>query len=276
MRAAFAAALLSLPLLVVTAAGQSNFPGWNVSYEVPSGWSVARAVGRVHTLASTTSAGVIFVGAGAYRTPDEALADLSAFFQSLGVTAVPEAPPASTTIAGLRATLTTYRSQDQTGRVVESRFITMLTPHGSGVNLLAMTTPEQFESLRATLERVAASVHASPPTVNQPAIAALSGSWMHYAGPSNTSVITGGSSHSHEEVVSFDGRGQYQWRSESSVSVSVPSGGAGRATSDSDHGTYTVIGTTLIMTGTKGRLSFDYVTDGKRIEAGGKTFLRQQ
>jgi hypothetical protein len=275
MRAALPAALLSLPLLVFVAEGQSTFPGWNITYQVPSGWRVAQAAGRVHTLASSSSAGVIFVGAGAYRTPDEALVDLSAFFQALGVTATPDAPPTATTIAGLRSTLITYRAQDQMGRVVQSRFIAMLTPHGSGVNLLAMTTPDQFETLRSTLEQVAGSVRASAPTVNQQAMAALAGSWMHYAGPSNSSVISGSSSHSHEEVVAFDGRGQYQWRSESSVSVSVPSGGAGRATSDSDHGTYTVIGSTLIMTGTKGRLAFDYVSDGRRIEAGGKTFLRQ-
>jgi hypothetical protein len=76
--------------------------------------------------------------------------------------------------------------------------------------------------------------------------------------------------------VVFDGRGNYRWQSSSSVSVSTPgySGDAGRATSDADQGTYTVIGNTLVTKGTKGQLAVDIQIQGNRLVAGGKTFLR--
>jgi hypothetical protein len=48
--------------------------------------------------------------------------------------------------------------------------------------MLAMTTPDQMPKLRATQERLAASVKALPPTVNQQAVAALAGTWVLYAG----------------------------------------------------------------------------------------------
>jgi hypothetical protein len=70
--------------------------------------------------------------------------------------------------------------------------------------------------------------------------------------------------------VVFDGRGSYRWQSSSSVSVS----GAGRATSDADQGTYTVIGNTLVTKGTKGQLAVDIQIQGNKLVAGGKTFLR--
>jgi hypothetical protein len=51
-------------------------------------------------------------------------------------------------------------------------------------------------------------------------------------------------------------------------------GGAGGASSDADRGTYTVIGNTLVMKGTKGQFVFDIQIEGNRLTAGGKTYLR--
>jgi hypothetical protein len=259
------------------AGGQGRFNGWNIEYSLPQGWTLAQNVGRLQALASNTEAGAIFLGPGMYRNANEALADLSQFYQLLNLQAYPVEPPQGTTIAGLQATVATYVSTDQTGRAVQGRFISLLTPHGTGLNMLAMTTPDQMPKLRATLERLAASVKAMPPTVNQQAIAALAGTWMLYAGASGGgSSVTGSTSHSHEESVVFDGRGNYQWQSSSSVSVTTPgySGGAGRATSDADQGTYTVIGSTLVMKGTKGQFTADFQIQGNRLVADGKTYLR--
>jgi hypothetical protein len=93
---------------------------------------------------------------------------------------------------------------------------------------------------------------------------------MYYSGSAGAGSSVTGGSHSHEETVVFDGRGSYRWQSSSSVSVS----GAGRATSDADQGTYTVIGNTLVTKGTKGQLAVDIQIQGNRLVAGGKTFLR--
>lgn len=276
MRLLVPAALLALPLAIIgTASAQSSFPGWNVRYDVPAGWRIAQAVGRVHTLASNTDAGVMFIAPGPYGSPAEAVEDLSKFYQSLGLTAMPVEQPTTSTIGGLPATLITYSSQDQYGRVVQARFITLMTPHGTGVNLLAMTTPQQFDALRATLERMAATVRVAAPVVDQQAMAALAGKWVYYSGPSNSTIIRGGSSYSHEETVVFDGRGAFQYQTESSVNVTVPSGGAGSATAGGDQGTYAVIGSTIIMTSQKGRAAFDYVLQGHQLMAAGKTYLRQ-
>ena len=256
---------------------QTRFAGWNIEYRLPQGWAVAQSAGRLHTLASKTEAGAIFLSPGMYRNANESIADLSRFYQMMNLQAYPVEAPQSTTIAGLQATVATYVSMDQTGRPVQGRFISLLTPFSTGLNMLAMTTPEQMPRLRTTLDRVAASVKAKAPSVNQQAISALAGTWMYYSGSADGgSRVTGSSSHSHEETVVFDGRGNYRWQSSSSVSVSTPgySGDAGRATSDADQGTYTVIGNTLVTKGTKGQLAVDIQIQGNRLVAGGKTFLR--
>jgi len=261
-----------------SAAGSySRFAGWNIQYTLPQGWTVAQRMGRFQTLASNTEAGVIFLAPGMYRNANEAIADLSQFYQLLNLQAYPVESPQNTTIAGLPAIVATYNSSDQTGRSVQGRSIALFTPHGTGLNTLAMTTPDHMPRLRATLERLAASVKAEPPAVNQQAVAALAGNWLLYAGGyQGGSSVTGSTSHSHEESVVFDGRGSYRWQSSSSLSVTIPgySGGADRATSDADQGTYTVIDSTLVMRGTKGQFIFDFQIQGNKLVAGGKTYLR--
>lgn len=256
---------------------QSRFTGWNIEYTIPQGWSVAQRAGRLQVLASNTEAGAIFLAPGMYRNANEAIADLSQFYQLLNLQGYPIEQPKSTTIAGLQATVATYQSTDQTGRPVQGRFIALLTPHGTGFNMLAMTTPDQMTKLRSTLERLAGTVKAEAPAVNQQAVAALAGTWVLYSGAyGGGSSVTGSTSHSHEESVVFDGRGNYRWQSSSSVSVTTPgySGGAGSATSDADQGTYTVIDNTLVMKGTKGQFIFDFQIQGNKLSAGGKTYLR--
>lgn len=259
------------------AGSQSRLGGWNIDYTLPQGWTIAQRTGRLQTLASNTEAGAIFLAPGMYRNANEAIADLSQFYQLLNLRGYPVESPQSTTIAGLQAIVATYVSTDQTGRSVQGRFISLLTPHGTGLNMLAMTTPDHMTGLRATLERLAASVKAGPPAVNQEVVAALAGTWVLYAGAyGGGSSVTGGTAHSHEETVVFDGRGSYRWQSSSSVSVTTPgySGGAGRATSDADQGTYTVIDSTLVMKGTKGQFTIDFQIQGNNLAAGGRTYLR--
>lgn len=134
-----------------TGGGPSS--GWNISYELPPQWQVAQRIGRLEMLASNTAAGAIFVAPGLYRSFEEATADLSGFYQSMNLQAYPVEQPTQTTIAGLQAMTATYSSQDQSGRTVQGRFIALLTPHGTGFNMLAMTTPEQMSGLRSVLDR---------------------------------------------------------------------------------------------------------------------------
>jgi hypothetical protein len=267
----------------VASADGGNLAGWNIEYQMPQGWRVVKSLGRLQMLGSDTEAGAIFLAPGLYTSPNEAIADLTFFYQSMNLMGHPTEPPSETTIAGLRVVMATIASQDQMMRPVQGRFIGMLTPHGTGLNLLAMTTPDKFNALRATLERLAATVKATPPSINRKAIAALGGTWMLYSGGySGGSSVTGSTSRSHEETVVFDGRGSFQYQSSSSFMVNTPGsggsygGGAGSASSDSDQGTYTVIDRTLVLKGTKGQLAVDIQLQGDQLVAGGKTYLRSR
>ncbi len=258
--------------------GAGTSAAWNISYKVPPQWQVTQRLGRLEMLASNTAAGAIFVAPGLYHSFDEAMADLSAFYQSMNLQAYPVEQPTQTTIAGMQAMTATYASQDQSGRTVQGRFIALLTPHGTGFNMLALTTPEQMSGLRSVLEQVAASVKAGPPEVNQQAMAALAGTWILYAGNYEGGTRVGGTtSHSHEETVVFDGRGNFQYQSTSTVMVVTPgyTGGGDGASQTSDAGSYTVIGNTLVFKSSKGQIAVDFQLQGGQLVAGGKTYLRQ-
>lgn len=262
------------------AAGTQAFAGWNMRYAMPAGWQVGQDLGRVHMLASTTEAGVIFVGTGLYSSFDEMVADLGRLYQSMNLQAAPVEQPREQSLSGMRALTATYQGQDQAGRPVQSRYAAVLTPHQTGFAVLGMTTPEQFAKLAPVVERIAASLQASAPAVNQQAMAALAGKWMFYAGKADgVTSATGGASRSHEEFVTFDGRGNFAWESSTSVMVTTPSttsgaGTAGGASSNADQGSYVVIGNTLVLKGRQGQMAFQLQMAGDRFTADGRTYVR--
>jgi len=259
------------------AVGGSNLEGWNIQYALPPGWQPSQNLGRIQMLASTSEAGAIFVAPGLYSDFNEVTVDVTAFYQALGHAAYPVEQPTPTTVAGLQAMTATLASQDQMGQTVHSRVISLLTGQGTGLVLIAMTTPQQMPQLQATVERLAGSVRAQAPQVNQQLVAALRGRWMYYSGQaSGVTRPGGGASRSYEEYVTFDGAGGFQWESSGSVSVTAPGAGgvAGGANANSDQGTYTVIGNTLVMKGRQGQQAFQVQVLGDRIVADGRTYLR--
>lgn len=171
--------------------GTQTLSGWNIQYVLPQAWQVSQNLGRMQMLASTTEAGAMFVAPGLYTNFNEVAVDVTAFFQSMGHVAYPVEQPAQTTIAGLQAMAGTYMSQDQMGQTVHSRIIAMLTPHGTGVVMSAMTTPQQMPQLAQTLEHMASTASARPPQVNQQAVAALRGRWMYYGAGNRGYASTG-------------------------------------------------------------------------------------
>ena len=190
------------------ATSSSALADWNITYRLPANWRVGQTIGRLQMIVSNTDAGMIFLAPGMYATPQEAIGDLSVFYQQMQMQAYPIEQPAMGTIAGLRSITAMYASADQTGRMVQGRYVALLTPHGTGVNLLAMTTQDKMPTLRATLDQLAATVKAGPPSVNRPAIGALAGQWVLWDGKGDrVTTSTGGSSRSYEETVVFDGQG---------------------------------------------------------------------
>jgi hypothetical protein len=257
--------------------GVQTLEGWNIQYTVPANWQVSRTVGRMQVLSSNSEAGAIFVAPGLYNNFNEIVPDVTQFYQTMGLMAYPVEQPSPTTVAGFQAMTSTYMSQDQMGQVVHSRIIALLTPHGTGLVTLAMTTPNQMPQLRNTAEQLAASLRAQAPQVNQQAVAALAGRWMYYAGRAQgVTRSMGGTSRSHEEYVTFDGRGSFQWQSSSSVTAAgaLGAGNVGGASANSDQGTYTVIGNTLIVKGRQGQQVYEIQLLGDRIIADGRTYLR--
>ena len=116
------------------AAGERQaIQGWNMSYSIPTGWQISpQSVGRVTVLASNTHAGAIFVAPGLYSNFNEVAADVTKFYQALGHQPYPVEQPAEATIAGFQAMTALFMSQDQMGQVVQSRGVSLITPHRTG------------------------------------------------------------------------------------------------------------------------------------------------
>ena len=74
----------------------------------------------------------------------------------------------------------------------------------------------------------------------------------------------------------FDGVGRFTYQSSASVSVTTPglTGSVGRADASSDEGTYTVIGTTLVVRGRQGQATYDLQILADRVIADGRTYVR--
>jgi hypothetical protein len=264
----------------VIAGTPARFDAWGMSYAVPAGWQVSQQAGRVHTLLTPAGAQgpVIYVGPGMHQSFNDAGADLNKGFNALGLTGAPTGQPASTTIGGMQAMTAQYVAQNQMGMQLQAHVVSVLTPHGTGFLVLGLAPAYQPGDVGGAVDRLAASLQvAGPPRPDPQAVAALRGRWMYYAGrASGVTSATGGSSNSYEEFVEFDGVGRFTYRSSASVSVTTPglTGSAGRADASNDEGTYTVIGTTLVVRGRQGQASFELQILADRVIADGRTYIR--
>ncbi len=259
-----------------------KFAGWNIEYRMAESWQVSQTYGRLQVLTSGSHAGHIFIAPGMYSNINDVMPDLGTFLQGMNLTAYPVDQLAPATINGKQGLSGVYTVYDQMGKTYKSRVISVFTPHGTGVNLVAMVAPDKYEPLAATLENIAASIRATAPTVNQQAVAALAGRWVYYDGAHTSSIANSGyTSRSYQENVYFDGRGNYQWSSSGHVSVDSRvtaggySSGASNFNNNSDQGTYHIIGNVLIVKGRHGQFVYDIVLQGGKLIAGGKTYLRE-
>jgi hypothetical protein len=270
--------LLTLSLLATApaAAQAPSFDAWSLAYGVPPGWHITQQIGRVHVLSAAGA--TIYVGPGMYAGFNDVAVELNKGFQSLGLTGMPTGTPRSLTIQGMQAMAADYVGQNQMGQPLRARAVAVLTAHGTGLVILGLAPMAQPGDMAAAVDQIAHSVRAAgAPRTNDQLVAALRGRWMYYAGRADgTTSASGGASRSHEEFVEFDGRSRFAYQSSSSVMVATPglTGSAGGAQSASDDGTYTVIGTTLVLRGRQGTLSFELQLAADRLTADGRTYLR--
>jgi len=279
------AALLVAAVPVATPSGLhaqpttgQGFAAWNLGYTVPPGWQLAQQAGRVHRLTSTTQGVVIYVAPGMYQTFNDVTVDLAKGFQALGLTAMPMGQPTPSTIKGMQAMTARYAGQDQLGRQFQAQITAILTAHGTGLVVTGIAPNQLMEQVSAAVDQIAQGIEVrGAPQANTQAVAALRGRWMLYSGKATgVTSATGGSSNSYEETVEFDGAGRFAWQSSASVSVTTPglTGSASGANASSDQGTYTVIGSTLVVRGQQGQAAFELQILADRIIADGRTFLR--
>jgi len=282
MRACRLAALAAVLVLIVPPALVAQTPAtidaWNLGYAVPPGWQLGQQMGRMHGLTAGQSGAVVYVAAGMYQSFNDVAVDVAKGFQALGLTGMPMGQPTASTIKGMQAMTATYAAQNQMGLALRAQITAVLTPHGTGLVVTGIAPMQYGGQVGSVVDQVAQSIAVGgAPQPNPQAIAALRGRWMLYAGKaSGVTGATGGSSRSYEETVEFDGAGRFAWQSSASVSVTTPglSGSAGGANASSDQGTYTVIGSTLIVRGQQGQAAFDLQILADRLVADGKTYLR--
>src|SRR5262245_18859959 len=93
-----AAQIMSAPATAPNAASSTALTDWNITYRMPASWRVGQTIGRLQMIVSNTEAGMIFVAPGMYSTPQEAVGDLSAFYQQMQLQAYPVERPAMATI----------------------------------------------------------------------------------------------------------------------------------------------------------------------------------
>lgn len=270
---------LALALLATTQGPAPRFESWNLAYAIPAGWQMGQQTGRVHVLSLGGSQGAaIYVAPGMYQNFNDVGTDLSKGFVALGLTGMPTGQPVASTIRGMQALSADYVGQNQMGVQLQAHAVAVLTPHGTGLIVLGLALPAQIAQVVTAVDQIAQGLQAQGPAQPNPqVVAALRGRWMFYAGKADgTTSVLGGSSRSHEEFVEFDGVSRFSYQSSSSVSVTTPglTGGAGGAQSNSDDGSYTVIGTTLVLRGRQGQMSFELQVLPDRLIADGRTFVR--
>lgn len=268
---------LSSQALGAQGGGAQRFEAWNIGYSVPTGWRLAQQQGRVHGLTPSVAGAAIYVAPGLYQSFNDVAAELPKAFEALGLAGVPTGQPTTSTIKGMQAMTATYVSQSQAG-ILQVRITAILTSQGTGLVVMGLAPAQGAEPMGAAMDQVAQSIEVrGAPQPDQRAIAALRGRWMLYSGKASPVIgPVGGGSRSYEENVEFDGAGRFAWQSSASVSVTAPgsAGSAGGANASSDQGSYTVIGTTLIVRGQQGMAAFEIQILADRIIADGKTYLR--
>ncbi len=281
LRTVFLGIAVALPapqLLFAQETAAPRFAAWNIGYRVPAGWQLAQQQGRVHGLTPSTPGSGIYVAPGMYANFNDVANELPKAFQALGLVGQPAAPPTSATIKGMQSMTATFHAQGQGGILAEVRVTAILTPHGTGLVIMGLAPMQAGAQMSQATEQIAQSIEVlGAPQPDQRAIAALRGRWIYYAGKAKpVTVIEGGGSRSHEENVEFDGAGQFTWSSATTLSLTTPGSetSANSGGSNADQGTYTVIGSTLIVRGRQGTASFEIQILADRIVADGRVFYR--
>jgi hypothetical protein len=255
------------------------FPGWNMAYTVPPGWYVRQAVGRVRVLASNSQRGAIFVAPGLYESVEDALASMRSFSRLANMSKSPTEGPIDTTLAGLPATLASFTARSQYGGLVSTRVAGLFTPHRTGIVILGVATPDDFPDIKKTVEAMAATVTVGPPDVDAEEVAALVGLWIRYRdGRPPSTDPEYDRERSVENTIEFEEGDRFVWKSSIYLAAEArgqqddPTTTAG----ESDRGTYTVIGSVLVLKGELDQRVVAISLEGDRLDMEGAVYYRRR
>lgn len=256
-----------------------QFPSWGIEYDMPPDWYVAQTAGRMHVLSSRSETGSIFIAPGLYEDLDDVLLDLDAFAQMANLIGEPVEGPTEAIIAGYPGVFAAYDGNSRSGDPVRARLAAVFTEYGTGVVVLGLTTPDWYPVLRETIDRIAMSVAARPPEIDQQVVEALAGTWANYrTGKPPSDDVPGERPPGIDDLFEFDGIETFVWKS----AIYLAAEARGRiddpslAGQESDHGRYTVIGRRLIFKGQSGQRSVALELQGDRLRVGERTYFRKQ
>jgi len=259
------------PATLLAQGQRERLAGWNASFAIPSGWRVLQVAGRAAALTDSLESGALFVSAAYVATPVEAQAELTAMFADLHYTATATAAPTDTIIGGHRAMVATYQGAGRAGPVA-TRVAVVFSDYGTGITIVGLGPPERFTQVADVVGRVAATVQAELPATNVAWVAALSGHWDYVPPASAVRDSSAAGRVAIEEWLEFDGHERYRWRSRTVVSVR----GANPLTAENqdDTGTYTVVGSTLVLRGKRTR-TVDIRLNADDLSLSGRGFRRK-
>jgi hypothetical protein len=253
---------------------RERLSGWNASFGVPAGWRVVRNSGRAAALTDTLETSAVFVTASYLATGAEAGAELRALFADMHYEATAVEAPRDTMISGRRAQLLHFQGAGRAGPVA-TRAAVLFTTHGTGVTVVGLAPAGRSASLGAVVLRLAASIEATAPTINSAWLGALAGHWTYVPPPGAARDSTPAGTAAIDEWLEFDGRERFIWSSRTVVTVSVSGASPLVAEADHDSGTYTVVGTTLVLRGRSRRRVLDIQLAGERLSIGGRAYRRR-
>jgi hypothetical protein len=264
--------LIMIGALTAQVPPRENIPGWNTSFAVPSGWRVLRVSGRAVALTDSLETSALFVTVAYAPTAADAQVELNTMFADLHYTPTSTAAPRDTTLGTHPALIAAYTGAGRAGPI-DSRAAVVFSRYGTSVTVLGLATPARSAALAAAVLNVAVSVEPGLPATNVAWIAALAGHWDYVPPPSAARDSSPAGKVTVTESLVFDGHERFTRQARTIVEVR----GANPMTAESqaDSGTYTVVGSTLILRGTAQPYPVDIRLAGDTLDFAGRPFRRK-
>ena len=271
-----ASSMVALGLAATALSAETRtFEGWNIRYESPSGWRSGRRSGVAEMLVADDGS-LITIACGVDANSDEALRNLGQFLSAMQVTAVPSGEPKKTRIGGRDALVIDGQLHARDGRTFGAHFVVLFDKGGTSLWVCGIAAAGRTEAVSRDVDGIVGGADMKAPTPNQQAIAALAGAWVVDTGSFNPGLGGGDAATgtSHNERVAFDGQGRFEYSRSSAVYVSDMPADVDPVSQVSDQGTYSVIGSALVLRGSNGTMILEMQVNGSTLVVGGKTYRR--